>query len=183
MTSPVRIPPVEPEKFTEEQAELVGDWKHLTFSRVLVNSPRMYRTFVAHLAELITNTALPARDRQIVCLRMLQLCNDVYEKTHHEIISRKVGLTDEEITAMIEGQGDALTDSDRTVIEATDELYHDQCISDATWNRLAERYTREQLMEIVFLAGCYQTMGMLTKSFGIQLEPDLESFNALRSYS
>ena len=38
-------------------------------------------------------------------------------------------------------------------------------------------------MEIVFLAGCYQVMAMLTKTFGIQLEPDLESFNALRSYT
>lgn len=183
MANPVRIPPIAPEDFTEEQAELVGDWKHLIFSRVLVNSPRMYRTFVAHLAELITNTALPARDRQIVCLRMLELCDDVYEKTHHVIISRKVGLSDDEITAMIAGKGNALTDWDRTVIKATEELYHGQCISDATWNELAERYTQEQLMEIVFLAGCYQTMGLLTKSFGIQLEPDLESFNALRSYT
>ncbi len=38
-------------------------------------------------------------------------------------------------------------------------------------------------MEIVFLGGCYQTMAMLTKSFGMQLEPDLESFNALRKYA
>jgi 4-carboxymuconolactone decarboxylase len=183
MTDPVRIPAIEPENFTDEQANLVGPWKHLNFSRVLVNSPRMYGTFVPHLEELISRTALPARDRQIVCLRMLELCNDVYEKTHHVIISRKVGLTDAEISAMIKGQGDSLTESDRIVIKATDELFHDQCISDATWNKLAERYSRDQLMEIVFLAGCYITMGMLTKSFSMQLEPDLESFNALRSYA
>ncbi len=183
MTNTVRIPPIAPENFTEEQANLVGAWKHLIFSRVLVNSPRMYRNFVPHLEELVSHTALPTRDRQIVCLRMLELCNEIYEKTHHVIISRKVGLTDAEIFAIIKGEGASLRESDRTVIKATDELFRDQCVSDATWNKLAESYSQEQLMDVVFLAGCYLTMAMLTKSFGIQLEPDLESFNALRSYA
>ena len=181
--STIRIPPLAVEKFSEEQALLVGDWKHLIFSRVIIHSPRMYRTFVTHLAELIARTNLPPRDRQIVCLRMLQLCDEVYEKTHHIAISRKVGLTDEEISAILEGQGSCLTGFDRTVLKSTDELFHHQCISDATWDKLAERYSLQQLMEIVFLAGCYQTMAMLTKSFGMELEPDLESFNALRSYA
>ncbi|HTV95166.1 MAG TPA: carboxymuconolactone decarboxylase family protein [Steroidobacteraceae bacterium] len=183
MTNTVRIPPLAPEDFSQEQASLVGDWKHLIFSRVLVHSPRMYRTFVAHLAELITRTNLPPRDRQIVCLRMLQLCDEVYEKTHHITISRKVGLSGEEISSILDGQGDCLTAFERAVLGATDELFRRQRISDDTWSTLAARYSRQQLMEIVFLAGCYQTMAMLTKSFGMQLEPDLESFNALRSYA
>lgn len=182
-TTTVRIPPLAPEDFSDEQARLVGDWKHLIFSQVLVRHPGMYRTFVPYLAELVTKTSLPPRDRQIVCLHMLELCNDVYEKTHHVTISRKAGLSDEEISAFIAGKGTCLTDFDRTVLKATEELYRDQCISDATWSGLAERYSEQQLMEIVFLAGCYQTMAMLTKSFGMQLESDLESFNAVRNYT
>jgi 4-carboxymuconolactone decarboxylase len=179
----VRVPPLAVEAFSEEQSQLVGEWKHLIFSRVLVRSPRMYRTFVAHLGELIARSNLPPRDRQIVCLRMLELCEDVYEKTHHLTISRKVGLTEDEISAILQGQGACLTAFDCTVLQATHELFRDQCISDATWQRLAERYSEQQLMEIVFLAGCYQTMAKLTRSFGMQLEPDLESFNALRKYT
>jgi len=178
-----RIPAVDPADFTEEQKRLVGEWTHLEFSRVLINSPRMYGTFVPWLRELIAETTLPARDRQIVCLRVLELCGDVYEKTHHIVISRKCGLRDDEIEAFITGEGAALTEDDRDVLAACAELYEDQRISDETWARLGRRYSREQLMEIVFLAGCYQTMGMLTKSFDIALEPDLESFNALRSYA
>jgi len=186
MTDQVRIAPIAPENFTEEQATLVGEWKHLTFSRVLVNSPRMYRTFVPHLEELVSRTVLSARDRQIVCLRILALSNEAYEKIHHITISRKIGMTDADIFAVLEleeGTGASLTDVDHIVIKATDELFRAQCISDATWSKLAESYSQDQLMEIVFLAGCYLTMGMLTKSFGIQLEPDFESFNALRDYA
>lgn len=178
-----RIPPVDPANFTEEQAKLVGGWTHLEFSRVLINSPRMYGTFVPWLRELIAEAALPARDRQIVCLRMLELCGDVYEQTHHVVISRKCGLGDAEIADFIAGDGPNLTADDRVVLAACAELFSDQRVSDGTWAKLEERYTREQLMELVFLAGCYQTMAMLTKSFEIALEPDLESFNALRSYA
>jgi alkylhydroperoxidase family enzyme len=99
------------------------------------------------------------------------------------VISRKCGLGDAEIADFIAGEGPNLTDDDRAVIAACEELHRDQFVSDATWAKLSERYSREQLMELVFLAGCYQTMGMLTKSFEIALEPDLESFNALRSYA
>jgi 4-carboxymuconolactone decarboxylase len=179
----VRIPPVPIDRLNPEQAEAIGAWTHLIFSRVLVNAPRMYRSFVGHLEELVARSKLPARDRQIVCLRMLELCGDVYEKTHHIVISRQCGIDDAEIAAMVSGEGDALTDFDRVVIKAVEELHRDQFIADATWAALAERYSQEELMELVFLAGCYLTMGMLTKSFGIQLEPDLESFNALRDYT
>lgn len=178
-----RIPPVDPADFTAEQAKLVGEWTHLEFSRVLINSPRMYGTFVPWLREVIAETTLPVRDRQIVCLRVLELCGDVYEKTHHIVISRRSGLNDDEIVDMIAGEGPNLTDDDRAVLAACAELHKDQRVSDKTWAKLSQRYSQEQLMELVFLAGCYQTMGMLTKSFDIALEPDLESFNALRSYA
>ena len=183
MADAIRIPPVEIDRMTPEQADAIGDWTHLIFSRVLVNAPRMYRSFVGHLEELVARSALPARDRQSVCLRMLELCGDVYEQTHHKVISRKVGLSDDEIAAMCAGEGDALTPFDRTVLKAVEELYRDQKIADGTWAALAERYSQEELMELVFLSGCYHTMAMLTKSFGIELEPDLEEFNALRAYA
>jgi 4-carboxymuconolactone decarboxylase len=184
-TNTVRIPPLAPAQFTEEQSLLVGDWTHLVFSRVIINSPRMYRGFVTHLAELVSRTILPPRDRQIVCLRMLQLCGDVYELTHHITISHNAGLREDEIAAIRAGAGECLTDFDRTLLCATEELQREQCISDATWSALAQRYTQEQLMEVVFLAGCYLTMAMLTKSFGIELEPsngEFERINTLRNY-
>ena len=41
-------------------------------------------------------------------------------------------------------------------------------------------------MEVVFVGGCYQTMAMLTKTFGMQLEEaggEFEDINALRAYT
>ena len=186
MSSTVRIAPVAPENFTPEQAELVGDWKNLVFSRVIVNNPKMYRTFVPHIEAVIGKTALPPRDRQVIVLRTLATSNDIYELTHHIRISRNAGLNEAEIAAFQSGVGASLTDFDHTLIAAADELKRDQVVSDATWAALAARYSTEQLMEVVFLAGCYLTMAMLTKSFGMKLEEadgTLEDINQLRAYT
>ena len=186
MAETVRIAPVAPEDFTPEQAELIGDWKHLVFSRVIVNNPKMYRTFLPHIEAVIAKTSLPPRDRQVIVLRTLAICNDVYEMAHHVTISRNAGISDEEIAAFQSGQGDCLTGFDGTLIAASDELKRDQTISDATWAALAARYSTEQLMEVVFAAGLYQTMAMLTKAFGMQLEAKDAEFadvNKLRAYT
>jgi alkylhydroperoxidase/carboxymuconolactone decarboxylase family protein YurZ len=186
MTYKVRIAPVEPENFTAEQAELVGEWKHLVFSRVVVNNPKMYRSFLPHIEAVIAKTALPPRDRQVIVLRMLATSNDIYELAHHITISRNAGISEEEIAAFQSGAGDCLTAFDHALIAATDELKRDQIVGDATWETLASRYSTEQLMEVVFVAGCYLTMAMLTKTFGMQLEQadgEFEKLNKLRAYT
>lgn len=183
MTAATRIAPLDPEEFSAEQSRLVGDWTHLNFSKVLVRNPGMYGTFVPWLARLIAESELPVRDRQFVCLRVLELAGDTYEQTHHVVISRKCGLSDTEIGHARVGSGESLTDWDRTVLRAAEELHRDQTITDATWNRLGAQYDERQLIEFVCLVGCYQTMAMLTKSLGMPLEANLEAFNALREYA
>lgn len=183
MSSNVRIAPLTPDEMTAAERETIGPWKDLVFSQVLMRHPRMYDTFIPHLKSLVADTILPQRDRQIVCLFMLQLADDTYEKTHHVEISYKVGLSRDEVAQILAGGGDLLDDWDRTVLAAVEELYRDQMIGDTTWAKLATRYSQEQLMELVFLGGCYLTMAMLTKSFGMPLEADLASFNKNRDYT
>jgi alkylhydroperoxidase family enzyme len=178
-----RIPPLSPEEFTPEQAKLLGAWSNLTFSRVLARRPDMYRVFVPFIEKVIADTRLPPRDRQIVVLRTLALADETYELHHHAVISRNAGMSGEEITAAMSGEG--LVGFDRTLADAAGELLREQRIADATWAALAARYDEAQLMEVVFLAGCYATMAMLTKSFGIPLENDEDNvrINALRDYT
>jgi alkylhydroperoxidase family enzyme len=178
-----RIPPLSPDEFTSEQAEQVGAWSHLVFSRVLARRPDMYRIFVPFIEKVIAGTRLPPRDRQIVVLRTLALADETYELHHHKAISRNAGMSEAEITAATSGEG--LSGFDRTLADAAYQLLRRQTINDATWAALAERYSEEQLMEVVFLGGCYTTMAMLTKSFRMPLESDEDNarINALREYT
>ncbi len=170
---PVRIAALSPDKFTEEQRALVGDWHHLNFSRVLVQHPGMYRVFLPFLDRLIRGSSLPARDREILCIRTLALAGDVYEAHHHVTIARKTGMTEAEIEAAgTDGAG--LPPFDQCLMRASEELVREQRVRDETWTGLAEKYSQEQSMEVVFLVGCYLIMAMITRSFGMQVEQDPE---------
>jgi alkylhydroperoxidase family enzyme len=178
MTTP-RIPPLAPEEFSPEQAEAIGDWSHLVFSRVIVRRPDLYRIFVPFIKQVIADTRLPPSERQVLVLRTLALSDEVYELHHHEMISRAAGMSEDEIAAAKAGS-DALPPFGRTLARAAEELVRDQRIADTTWAALAERYTEDQLMEVVFLVGCYNTMAMLTKSFEIPLEGQAEDFERIQ---
>jgi hypothetical protein len=184
LTTP-RIPEVAPQDFTEEQKELVGQWTNMKFSTVMARSPVLYRAFVPLIEKVIAKTCLPPRDRQVLVLRTLTLGNDVYEVTHHELISQGAGLNNAEIAAMRAGEGEALSNFDKVLARAAEQLVREQFIDDATWGALAERYSHEQLMEVVALVGTYLTMAMITRNYQIPLEDDetFAGFAKVRDYT
>ncbi len=181
----VRVPPLEVAEFSEEQAKLVGDWTHLNFSRVIVRHPEMYRVFVPYIAQAIGGTKLPPRDREVLVVRTLALGKDTYEAHHHVQIALKAGMSEADIAAVREG-ADSLSEWDRLLVRAADELVRTQMLGDATWAALAEHYSEQQMMDLVFLVGCYNVMAMLTNSFGMEVESDPEvdeRLKAMRQYT
>ena len=182
---PVRVPPLAVADFTAEQAALVGDWTHLNFSRVLVRHPALYKVFVPYIAQVIAQSSLPPRDREVLVVRTLALGKDVYEAQHHVQIALKAGMSDADIAA-VRANDASLADLDRLLVRAADELVAKQQLSDAVWTALGERYGEQQQMEVVFLVGCYTVMAMLTNCFGIAVESDPEldeRLKALRQYT
>jgi len=92
-------------------------------------------------------------------------------------MGREAGLTDAEIARVIEGADAAEWDAlDATLLRAADELHADAFVSDQTWAALAERYSQEPLMDVVFAVGQYHLVSMALNSFGVQLEPGTPGF-------
>jgi len=167
-----------PDEFTSEQQELVGDWATLNFSKVVINHPAMYRVFVPYIAAVIAGSSLPPRDREVLVVRTLGLGGDTYEMHHHVQIAHKAGMPASEVEAMARGEvGDPW---EQLLIKAADELVQGHELTRPTWAALSERYSREQVMEVVFLVGCYSTMAMLTRSFDMEVEDDPETEAKLR---
>lgn len=180
-----RIPPLSTDDFTLEQKELVGDWDTLNFSRVIVQSPEVYRTFVPFIDKLIRKTKLPPRDREVLVLRTLGLCNESYEFHHHVLIARNAGMSDSEIEAAYTGS-EGLSPGETLLTTAAQELVFDKRVSNDTWSSLEITYSPAQMMEIVFLVGCYVVMAMATKSFDIPLENEsgsIDRLTELRKYT
>jgi alkylhydroperoxidase family enzyme len=180
-----RIPAIPIDRLSAQQRNLIGAWTALNYSRVIVNHADIYGVFIPFLAQLIERSKLPPRERELVCLRTLALCGETYEMDHHKTIARNAGMSEAEIEAACAGGGTCLSSFDLAVLRASEELYRDQNVSDATWKELSTRYSDVQRMDLVFLAGCYVMMAMTTKTFGIELETSqeqLQRINATRDY-
>jgi alkylhydroperoxidase family enzyme len=156
-------------ELTPEQADLVGPYAALNFSRVMVRHPDLYRAFMPFGEQLMARTSLTPRDRQILILRTVALCDEEYELSHHAAIARNVGLSDAEIEAARTG-GAGLPAGDEVLLRAAEQLVRDRYVGDATWSALAQRWAVPQLMEAVILVGDYVMLSMVTRNFGIEVE-------------
>ena len=57
---------------------------------------------------------------------------------------------------------------------AVDELVADARVADATWAVLAAELDEQQLMDLVFTVGAYDVLAMALRTFGVELDDDLD---------
>jgi len=164
-----RIPVIAPDAFTPEQAALAGSWSNFNFARMMVNHPALYRAFMPFGEKLMGGSNLPHREREILVLRTVGLCEETYEAAHHLLMGRNAGLTDAEVEAARRG-GAGLSPPDQILVKAAEELVGDHCLSEATWRALSQRYSVEQMIELVFLVGNLTMLSMVTNSLGMPCE-------------
>ena len=176
LTAP-RISPVADDTATPEQqavlAPMAARGPVLNVFRTIANEPDAAKAFLAWGGYILSKkNALPPREREIAILRTGYLCKSGYEWTQHVRIGLDAGLTDTEVAAIKAGPGDpSWGELDRLILQASDELFADKFVSDATWNGLAKHLKPKALMDLVFTVGQYTQVSMFLNSFGVQLDP------------
>jgi alkylhydroperoxidase family enzyme len=171
-----RIAALTDEQITPEVRELVGGSRMgmLNIFRTLANHPGLMKRWLVFGNHVLGKSTLPARERELVILRIGWLCRSGYEWGQHVAIGKVTGLSEEEIARIAKGpSADGWTAADRALLRATDELHADAFVSDATWSELAGALSTQQLMDLVFTVGQYNLVSMALNSFGVQPEPGL----------
>lgn len=172
-----RIPPAEPETWSEAQRKAIGPMAErgpvLNVFKTLLNDPKAYEAFMAWGRYILgRHNALPPREREIVILRIGYLCVAGYEWTQHRRIGLETGLTETEIERIKAGaDAPGWSAADAALIRAADELHHRQFVSDATWASLKAHFSEKQCADAVFTAGQYTQVAMFLNTFGVQLDP------------
>lgn len=173
-----RLEPLDPSTLDGAVAEIVPPGSFNIF-RTLAHHPKLLKRWLVFGNHVLAKSTLPAREREIVILRIGWRCGAEYEFGQHTVIGERAGLTDDEIRALTGDPADhGWSDADRALVIAADELHDDQCISDATWSALQETWNTEQLLDIVFTAGQYTLVSMALNSLGVELDDGLPGFPA-----
>lgn len=176
-----RLPPIDPSDWNDEQKEALQGMGNrsnvLNIFKTLAHHPKLAKRWLVFANHILAKSSLSPRDREIAILRAGWLAGSEYEWAQHKVIGRDAGLSDEEIDAIATGpQAEIWSRHDRYLVTAADELHEDCCLSDETWGALAESYSTEQMMDLIFTCGQYRMLAGGLKSFGVQVDPGLSGF-------
>jgi len=114
---------------------------------------------------------LPRRQVEIAVLRMGWNCQSVYEFGQHTLFGRDAGLTNDEIyrTTRPIGEG-GWSAPDAVILQIVDDLYVDDCITDATWQEASKHFSDHDIIHLIATAGCYRLVSGFLNSAGVQRE-------------
>ena len=159
---------------SDEVAELLAnalthDGSPLNIFGVLAHHPKLLKRFNLMGGFLLNKGLVPAREREIVIMRVGWNARAVYEFGQHTVIGRDAGLDDAEIAGLADAPHDWSAD-DRALIDLADDLCARDCVSDATWAALRPRWSDAELVELVICAGFYRLVSGFLNTFGVELD-------------
>ncbi|HWL44923.1 MAG TPA: carboxymuconolactone decarboxylase family protein [Ilumatobacter sp.] len=180
-----RVPPAEPEEWDDDTRRLLtgfaehNDGVVMNVLSTLAHHPKLLKRWTVFGNHVMGASTLPARERELAILRTGLLARSAYEWAQHVAIARRAGCSDQEIARVVDGpDADGWSDDDRALLRATDELMADQFIGDATWDALAQRWSLQQCLDLVFTVGQYCLVSMALNTLGVQIEAGVERFPA-----
>jgi 4-carboxymuconolactone decarboxylase len=135
-----------------------------------VHHPALLKEFLRFNVHLLFRSTLPARERELAILRVAHRTDSEYEWVQHVRMGKNEGLTEHDVAGV--QRGEAADAFDRTILAGVDELMDSYELSDATWAELGERFDQRQRMDFVFTIGCYITVAMALKTFGVELDQE-----------
>ncbi len=187
-----RIPPLPPGEWPPEMNDALaalrpanprhpfpsrkeGRPKGLNLLGTLAQHPELakaYHTFNGHI--LFASTLSP-RQRELLVLRVAAVRGSEYEWAQHAILAGDAGLDEDEVARIAEGpEAPGWPTLDGAMVRAVDELIDEGGIGNDTWAILSGELDNQQLMDLVFTVGAYEILAMALRSFGVELDADLE---------
>ena len=180
-TSPRIAPITEPSQELEElfsKTLLGSSGKPINIFGTLGHHPKLLKRFNVLGGFFLNGGLLPAREREIVILRVGYQCHAVYEFGQHTVIGLRVGLTAGEIAALATPDGGRWSAKDASLVALADDLCADNCVSDATWLTLQVDWNEPELLELVMVAGMYRMVSGFLNTLGVQLDEGVPGWPA-----
>jgi len=180
LTEP-RLEPLAEEQLNDETRRILDrarmGGRVLNIFRTLAHHPKLLERWMVFGTHVLNKSTLPAREREMLILRIGWLCRSEYEWGQHVLIGRAAGLTDEEIERVKAGPDAAGWSAlESSLLRAVDELRAGAFISDPTWQSLAGHLSPQQMLDLIFTVGQYHLVSMALNSLGVQLDEGVPGF-------
>lgn len=170
------VPYLQPDDIPEKQRRIVN--RPINLYRALANEPEGAQSFY-DLAEWVRwSCRLDPRLREMLILHVGYLSRDPYEWSHHIVLGRQFGVSDDDVRALIdfaEGRSSSLSDLEKLVLSATEQLTVGAAVDDDIWRQLGEHFDYRGLTDIVMVAAFYSMVVRVLGGLRIDVEPEFQS--------
>ena len=189
-----RIEPLRPREFPSEmrtalaalrppnprhaQPETTDRPKALNVLGTMAHHPALAQAFFTFNGHILLGTTLSERQRELIVMRVAALRRCGYEWAQHLFMARDVGLTDEEIGRIAYGPDAPFWgDLDAAMLRAVDELISEAgSISTPTWQALGNHLDTQQLLDLIFTVGAYDTLARMFSSLELEIDDEIGEF-------
>lgn len=178
---PSRVPllPLEEAKAAADEAGVPDYMAELSIFQVLLNHPRLARTFNDMLATMLWHGALDSRLRELVIMRIGWLTGCDYEWTQHWRVASGLGVSADDLLGVRDWQGyDGFGPVERAVLAATDDVVRDGVVSPNSWAACERELQGDAtvLIELVTAIGAWRMVASMLHSLKVPLEDGVTSW-------
>jgi AhpD family alkylhydroperoxidase len=155
-------------------ASAEGRPKALNALGILAYHPALTEAFNTFNGHILFASTLSPRQRELVVLRVACLRHCDYEWAQHTVLAHDAGVAVEEVRRVVVGaDAEGWSELEQGLLRAVDELIGEARLSDQTWSTLTAAFDEQQLLDLVFTVGAYDTLAMAFRSFDVAIDPDL----------
>jgi 4-carboxymuconolactone decarboxylase len=134
----------------------------------LLLSPEMTSRFLEVEVSEEKHTSLSKRVREVVILSVGTVWKADYEIYAHSAVARQIGLSDETIQALVEGEvPEALSDEERIAQQFALQLAGKRRIDQPLYDVAEAAFGQKGLVDMTVLAGCYMVVSAMLNVFDI----------------
>jgi 4-carboxymuconolactone decarboxylase len=145
-----------------DEGRLIGPFN------VVLESPDLGAAFLQFQSAEEKMTTLSERVRQVVILTVGSVWKAPYELYAHSAVARTAGLPEEDVQALARGDvATALSEKERTAQKFTKQLAIERTISQDSFDQAKAAFGIRGIVDMVFLAGCYETVCSLLNTFAV----------------
>lgn len=133
----------------------------------------LFRAWLRFAGAMMLRGSINRHETEIVILRVAHLRRCDYEIDHHIRLGERAGVNAALVQRIFEGpSAEGLSERQRVLLAAVDDLVVHKDIHDETWAALRARYSTAQIVELCLLVGHYELLATTIKALRIDRDFD-----------
>jgi alkylhydroperoxidase family enzyme len=172
-----RIPYVDPQTTSPDVREALEALPPLNIFRMLAHADSTFVPYLGFAGVLLAQLELDPKLRELAILLVAARTGAEYEWVQHVGISRALGISDEQISAVQHGdfQAECLDPAARVLLHFTSEVLEQPRVDDTTFAAISDRLPPRQIVELLLVVGSYHMLARMMTTLDIDIDPAVGS--------